>query len=245
MNKHKHTQPSKLALQATPRPINEKASCAPGLTDSLTRSQTLQKWLSGATNGIPCQLLPLHTTTIHNYQLSIKLPPIGADVLEHATIPPCCSGTPTEQRQQRYNDHARSSVDCRRSGRSEAESIDRAGYTSKKKARGHAPMLLSILTPSLSAPTVKPPCQDQSTERATTLPTWRRSRPDLHPCRLPALHDAGCTSAYRSPLGGAEQVTRTALSAFLESEVLRWVNTDGISRAGSGRPLLIPKSLPR
>jgi hypothetical protein len=64
-------QPYEPALQATSQPINENASCRNRLIDGLSRSEKLQKWLSGALNGTPCLLLPLRVPAIHNYQLLI------------------------------------------------------------------------------------------------------------------------------------------------------------------------------
>lgn len=76
MKKLNYKQCSQLALQAALQPIDDSRFFAGGLIDGLTRSKNLQICLSGAVNGMSPVFSHLPIAAIHNYQLSIILPPI-------------------------------------------------------------------------------------------------------------------------------------------------------------------------
>ncbi len=191
------------ALQAAAMPIDDNRFFARGLLDGLPDVQTCQIWLSGASRGMPSSLLLVHVSAIHNALLSISSRQNRPTALRETG----CSGTRTELRQTCCGVYSSSAVGCRRSGRNEVESLDRACYTPIQKTRGLQTTLAQYTHPSFSAPIEQLPCQDQPTARATTtqcLPTV--------PCH--------CCTVPRRARQGAEQVTRTPLNALSNTNQL-------------------------
>ncbi len=191
------------ALQAGARPIDDSRFFARGLLDGLPRSQTCQIWLSDASRGIPTAPLLVHVPVMHNSFVSINSRQNRPAALRETG----CSGTRTELRQTCCGVYSSSAVGCRRSGRNEVESLDRACYTPIQKTRGLQTTLAQYTHPSFSAPIEQLPCQDQPTARATTTQC------------LPIPRFLLSTKLVKNGQG-AEQVTRSPLNALSNTNPL-------------------------
>lgn len=242
MIKQNHIQCSQPAWQAALRPIDNSRFFAGRLTDGLARSLHAQIWPSDASRAIWSSLVSLDAVSIHNFSLWIVLSENTASISvqvsltcldrgsilslctdklsRDGTIPTLqgihvlgtgkmetgCSGTSFLERQKRVGCFPSSEEGSRRSGRNEVESFDRTGYNPNQKTRVAYTNVAQYTPPSFSAPLDQPSCQNLPSERAITN-EWSG---------LPFCH---CCNVASPLLRGAKVVTRTALTASLESEV--------------------------
>lgn len=227
MNQPMTSSTAQPASQAALEAIVNSRFFARGCTDWLTHFQSRQNRLSDASRGMCTSLLPFQLVTIHNYRLSIILSiAMGStrqsmlllDNSVHTSqvhlwlcypasrawtgwLNLTSSGTQTELRQNRDG-----VLSSEWRGQPVGLSLDRASYNPMKKTRGPFCPGSPYTRPSFSAPASQLPCQDLSSQRATTLP-----------CFLPA--SCRCCTVSRGSTRGAEQVTRSPLNTWIKEVI--------------------------